>query len=456
MENIKSSLPLNFLPDDGKIINLPFRQMNHILSSRPGSRVLLLQGPVGPFFNKVQSTLNAEGYDAWRICFTAGDRLYAPRKKKISFSSGLSAWPIWFEDFLTYSGIDCILLFGCERPVHRIAIEIARRKNIPVLSLEEGYIRPGYITVERGGNNRLSPLAGRMPSIDYEALMATMNPPRVTDSFSRMCWYGFTYYSYNILSSINQRNTFHKPRALASEAFYWTRNFVRKYLHQGKNYRTIEKLLEFNDHNYFLIPLQVADDSQLKVAGNDWTNEKLIIVAIASFATSAPKSMRLVFKIHPLERGHSRYDRLIYSLSILHSVQDRIDIIDTGSLGLLVRHSVGMLTINSTSGLSAIAHAIPLLVTGQAIYSNTDFCVTASTKKEFDNFWCNSSLPDKKKCQQYLSWLKDNSLTKGDYYAREGIPFAIKGILGKVNSLKTIQYNSESEYSRSRTKNLIN
>lgn len=428
-----STQPNEMLAAERGIID--FGKRSRLLSSKSSSRVLLLQGPVGPFFLQLQNVLNKSGFDAWRICFTAGDRLYSHRDKRLMFSNGLSEWQSWLEQFLAYSRIDCIVLFGCERPVHRIAIKVAKRRNIPIISLEEGYVRPGFITVEQTGNNRFSPLAGGMPPSDFETATPDKKQVNFSKSFAKMCWFGFTYYSSNILSSFSQRDTFHKSRSLVPEAFFWGRNFARKILHQGRNYRIIEKLLEFNDKNYFLIPLQVADDSQLKEAGNGWTNEKLIIAALSSFASEAPKGVRLVFKVHPLERGHSRYNRLIKSLSSLHAVQDRVDVIDTGSLGLLVRHSIGMLTVNSTSGLSAIAHGIPLLATGEAIYSKTDFAQSACNKEDIDNFWHNAVFPDRNKCNRYLSWLRKNSLKTGDYYAQDGIDLAVAGVVEKIDSV---------------------
>lgn len=409
----------------GKVIPARFGRKARKLGTKSSRRILLLQGPVGPFFNHLQSALKDDGFDAWRVCFTAGDRFFAKRNKLITFRQGLEHWSGWLDQFLAHSDFDCIVLFGCERPIHSVACHLAKKRNIPVISLEEGYIRPGFVTVERGGNNRFSPLAGRLPPEDFEPSTVTKKQKKMSDSFSRMCWYGFKYYSLNLLSGFSQRGTFHKKRSLGGEAFYWSRNLVRKILHQGKNFTTIEKLLEDNDKNFYIIPLQVTDDSQLRGAAGGWTNEKLIIATISSFANRATTEKRLVFKVHPLARGHSNHKKLIESLSLLHGISDRIDVIDTGSLGLLVRHSVGMITINSTSGLSAIAHAIPLLVTGEAIYSGTVLTTTAKTKADFDAFWDSAVIPDRTLCTRYLSWLKTNSLRQGDFYAREGIPIAI-------------------------------
>jgi len=138
-----------------RIVYASFGRRARKLKVKSTPRVLLLQGPVGPFFKSLQNSLNENGFDAWRICFTAGDKLYSNKNKRITFSEGLNEWPSWLDQLLSYSDIDCIVLFGCERPIHSLAIKIARKRNIPVVSLEEGYIRPGFITVEHGGNNRV-------------------------------------------------------------------------------------------------------------------------------------------------------------------------------------------------------------------------------------------------------------------------------------------------------------
>ncbi|WP_433850521.1 hypothetical protein [Brucella pseudogrignonensis] len=432
-EHNNSKLSTDSAGARGNVITARFGRKARKLETKSSRRILLLQGPVGPFFDELQTALENDGYDAWRICFTAGDRFFSKRNKRITFSQGLDQWPGWFDQFLAYSDVDCIVLFGCERPIHSVARDLAKKRNIPVVSLEEGYIRPGYVTIERGGNNRFSPLAGKLPPKNFDPTTVKRKQKKLSDSFSRMCWYGFKYYSLNLLSGFNQRGTFHKRRSLAGEAFFWTRNMARKIVHQGRNFSTIERLLEDNDRNFFVVPLQVTDDTQLRQAARGWTNDKLIIAVMASFSKKAGSDKRLVFKIHPLERGHSNHKKLIDSLAVLHGITDRVDVIDTGSLGLLVRHSMGMVTINSTSGLSAIAHGIPMLVTGEAIYSGTIFAKFAKSKEDFDAFWENTACPDRTLCSQYLAWLKSNCLKAGDFYAREGISVAV----GEVNKVIT-------------------
>jgi capsular polysaccharide export protein len=92
-------------------------------------------------------------------------------------------------------------------------------------------------------------------------------------------------------------------------------------------------------------------------------------------------------------------------------------VIDTGSIGLLTRHSAGMITINSTSGLSAIYHGVPLMVLGDAIYSNEELAVCARGEPDFDEFWTHISEANITLKRLYINWIKVRSLERGDFYA---------------------------------------
>jgi len=130
------------------------------LPPKTGPRVLLQQGPVAPFLRHLQYFLEKNGFDTWLICFNAGDRRFPARENDPVCHDDIAAWPGWLRNLLVVEGIDHIVLFGAERPVHNIARELASSLGIDVVSLEEGYVHPGFVTVERGGNNWTSPIAG--------------------------------------------------------------------------------------------------------------------------------------------------------------------------------------------------------------------------------------------------------------------------------------------------------
>jgi capsular polysaccharide export protein len=418
------------------LISFPFmRRVRRSFPNKDCPRVVLLQGPVGSFFRRAQDHLNASGFDAWRVRFNAGDRLYSPGDKTLDFVGNVDTWRLWFTEIIRENGFDAVVLFGSERLVHRVAIECAEQMGIPVVCLEEGYIRPGYVTMELTGNNWRSPIAGQLPPDEFNAPRRE-GPKPVTSSgsFSAMAWAALQYFTIRaIISTPGERKLFHKQkRTLLSEGFYWVKNYYRKFAHVGRNYHISERLLEHHDKRFYIVPLQVHDDTQLGRAANAWNNQKLILKTIVSFARNAPDDHQLVFKIHPMERGHTRDLHFIRQVSALNDVKDRVHVLDGGSLSLLTRHSAGMITINSTSGLSAIHHGVPLAVLGQALYRNPELAFCVERGIDLDRFWSEAFVAPEKVRHRYLSWIHHQCLAGGDFYAKEGMEAAAQSLKNKI------------------------
>ena len=415
-------------PSATPVVALPQRGKRCLLPPKTGVRVLLLQGPVGPFFSHLQSFLEKNGFDAWRISFNTGDRLFSSRKKQLEYRGDLAAWSAWLRNVLVAEGVDHVVLFGAERPLHDAARKQAFALGIDVVSLEEGYVRPGLVTIEHGGNNWTSPIARALPPDDFEDDGATVNRLDFR-SFRAMCLWGITYYVTSALFSTGrQRHLSHRHLSLF-ELVAWPRNVFRWFIHQSENFDTIQKLLEHFDKRFFLVALQIPSDTQLGRAACCWTNVRLITETLSSFAKAGPKGYRLVFKVHPLDRGHSDARRMVRKIARRLGIADRVDVIDTGSLGLLTRHSAGMITINSTSGLSAIFHGVPILVVGEALYANASLATCARGKPDFNSFWKKNFVAEASLRERYLAWVQHQSLRPGDYYARAGMDAACAAII---------------------------
>lgn len=400
------------------------------------SKIVLLQGPVGPFFRNLRRLLERRDFNAWRICFNAADNFYSDRKNRINFSGNLVDWCEWFRDFVAYFQPDMIIFFGSEREIHRAAKDIADEIGIKVLSLEEGYIRPGFVTVEEGGNNAQSRLAGTMPPQDYVCIAQDRSEPHDFKGLVSMCFFGAIYYIIRSVFSYGaQKRTFHRQISLISEAYCWIRNFSRRFRSQSTNSSTIQKLIEFHDKKYILIPLQVASDGQLGRNALQWNSTRLIAASMKSFAESASRECRLVFKIHPMERGHCNHEKFILDTAAAFEVSDRIDIISVGSLGLLARHAARMITINSTAGLSAVFHGTPLMVIGKALYAHEDLATCAMGSPDFKTFWSVGRVAERDIRKSYLAWIKDQALVEGDFYASLGIEIGCSNILRRVEDL---------------------
>ncbi len=118
-----------------------------VFSAFHGRRVLLLQGPLGPFFKRLGRDLQQAGAQVYKIDFNGGDWLFSPRGS-IKFRGHLEQWPGFFEHILDQYQIDTVMLFGDCRPIHQIAHKIAARRKLELGVFEEGYIRPNFITLE--------------------------------------------------------------------------------------------------------------------------------------------------------------------------------------------------------------------------------------------------------------------------------------------------------------------
>ena len=289
---------------------------------------------------------------------------------------------------------------------------------MPVVSLEEGYVRAGYVTVERGANNWRSPLVGHLPTgrmRDVRAKPLRAEPRGWWDtSFWWMVRWGWLYFGWrNLAKRRRQSELFHKRRPSWREVPFWLRNAWRRWTRSD---RVVGRLLDDLKGRFDLVPLQVADDAQLGEAARGWSNRRLIVAAIASFASYAPADRHLVFKVHPLERGHTGDHRVVRRIAAMHGVGDRVHCIMSGPLGPITRAARGMIVINSTSGLTAIAERKPLLVLGHAIYRNPALARCGDGPRALDPFWTDDYQGDERVARHYQPWLIRRALVPGDYY----------------------------------------
>ena len=104
-----------------------------------GKRVLLLQGPVGPFFRQLSRELTEAGAEVHKVNFNGGDWAFYPTHA-INYRGSLAEWPERLAWLLERLEIDVVLLFGDCRPIHRVAIEVAQRLRVQIGAFEEGYI----------------------------------------------------------------------------------------------------------------------------------------------------------------------------------------------------------------------------------------------------------------------------------------------------------------------------
>lgn len=90
---------------------------------------------------------------------------------------------------------------------------------------------------------------------------------------------------------------------------------------------------------------------------------------VISFAKEADTSLHLVFKHHPMDRGYRHYGQLLRELASEYGLDGRVHYMCDVHLPTLMKHSLGVVTINSTTGIQALHHGKPVIALGRAIYN---------------------------------------------------------------------------------------
>lgn len=376
-------------------------------------RLLLLQGPMGHFFNQLASWLNRHGAHVAKINFNGGDRLYHRHLDATDYRGRPEDFPPWLQAFLRAQRIDAVVCFGDCRRYHSLAARVCKEQAIAFYAFEEGYLRPDYITLEQDGVNAHSRLAANPAAmLRYEA----SQPPAPTPtraSFRRMAFDAARYYVAGWCWRARYPHyRHHKDFSPFRECFFWLRAGWRKALYQALEHRLRRHILREWDQRYFLVPLQVFNDSQVLHHSPYSDMREFIAEVIFSFAQHAPQHTALVLKHHPLDRGHRNYSAYIARLARQNRIASRVYYMHDGHLPSLLKHSLGVVTINSTVGLSALHHDKPLITLGRALYDIPGLtCQTG-----LHQFWSRPPPPQAWLYRKLRSYLVKHTQLNGAYF----------------------------------------
>lgn len=378
-----------------------------------GKRVVLLQGPVGPFFARLAQDLRNAGAQVFKVNFNAGDWIFYPRDA-INFRGAMGDWPVWFEDLIQRLDIDTVLLFGDCRPIHRAAHAIATRHGLDIGVFEEGYVRPDYVTLERFGVNGYS-LLPRDPAYYRTTRAPTAPSPRVVgNAYWRMVWFGFLYFTAATFGqSWFRQYQHHRPLGVL-QALPWVRSVWRKQWFRWVERGVQDYLVSRCGQRYFLAPLQVHNDAQINVHTTLDGVEHFIETTLKSFARHAPADTLLVFKHHPMDRGYRDYTALIRRLAQEAGIVGRVYYIHDQHLPTLLEHARGVVLVNSTVGLSALFHGAPTKVCGTALYDMPGLTYQGA----LDDFWqaAPDSQPDAELYRCFRRHLLARTQLNGSFY----------------------------------------
>jgi len=384
------------------------------------------------FFAELGAALVQRDHIVKRINFNAGDRLFWRLPDQVSYRGTLAEWPRAFENYLSEWRITDVVLFGDWRPFHKEAIRIARLRGLLVHVFEEGYLRPSWITLEQGGVNKNSSLP-RDPA--WYRRTARSLPPwqdgrAVTGSFRVRALNDVIYHSWSgVFAWRYPHFRTHLPVPPFLEYACWIRRFVRASSIQRRSEEAL-RALSASGRRYFLVPLQLDSDSQLRVNSPFQGLGPAIDVILASFARHAPADSALLLKEHPLDNQLVDWRAQANGTAQRLGIGHRVFYLVGGDAKSLIEESLGVVTVNSTAGLLAVLLGRPVKTLGRPIYDMSGL----TFQPHLDRFWHERTAPDAALVDDFRRVVVDRTQINGDFFSAEGLRLAVAGAMARFEA----------------------
>ena len=395
--------------------------MGGIVTKDTTRRFLFLQGPHGPFFHRLSRMLRAAGAETWRVGFNAGDRAFwFTPATYIPFRGTGADWPTTFAGLIAQKQITDIVLYGDTRPIHAQAVVVAKAAGLTVHVFEEGYMRPYWVTYERGGTNGNSRLMDMtIPQMQRALELSDLDIPEAPAHWGDMrqhVFYGALYHWFVMFRNGDYRNFRpHRELPVSRETMLYTKRLLLMPLIALDRILATARI-KYGGFPYHLALLQLEHDASFQMHSPFTQMEEFLELVIEGFAAGAPQHHHLVFKAHPLENGRSPIRKIIRRLACDNGVKDRVHYVRGGKLARLLDHARTAVTVNSTAAQQVLWRGIPLKVFGKAVYAKPEF-VSVDPLPEF---FAQPGRPDNRAYKDYRRFLLETSQVAGGFYSARG------------------------------------
>ena len=387
---------------------------------------LFLQGPHGPFFAMLAEALKARGHRALRININGGDKVDGPGEGATDYRGTFRNWPIFFDDHIVHHGVTDLILYGDCRPYHASAHKMAQLRDLRVHVVEEGYIRPDFLTLQEDGVNGNStlPLDPEWYLEQARALPPEEHgrAPQIPSTFRQRA---FNTGRNGMASALMLLYLTHRPNSFLWETAGW---FKKLNLRKAERAKAREQWSGVCDRPYFTLPLQLDSDYQIRIHSPFGTMRAALRFVIKSFAAHAPANTALVVKRHPLDPGLVAWGRLTRRLAAHHGVGDRVVYLADWDIAEVVDRSLGVVTVNSTVGTLALNAGKPVVVLGHAVYKVPGVVHSRS----LDEFWSAPGAPDMALYSAFRRVLIDRCLIRGGLLSEEGLRMLVDNAVERL------------------------
>jgi capsular polysaccharide export protein len=389
---------------------------------------LFLQGPISDFFDRLGRALMARGHHVHRINLHFGDALFW-RLPATPFRGHFDEWRAFIGEMLETHQVTDLVMHGDRRPYHIVAAEEARARGIGVIATDLGYVRPDWITLERDGMSTYSRFPREPAAI--QALARRFPVPELTPRFHTPFWLISVLdviYNFGLVFGrpLYPNYCYHGLSHPFAEYLGWVCTRAKR-LVTGAAAARAKARLQTMPGAYFVFPLQLATDFQIRAHSPFADARDALRQVIASFARSGGRHS-LVIVVHPLDNGLIDWCGLARGLARQFGICERVIAFEGGIPGDILCHAAGIVTVNSTVGTTALGSGVPVKVLGNAVFDIPGL----TSQQPLDLFWREPARPDSQLNEAFLRALIGTTQVKGGYYTRRAQDCAIAGFIERL------------------------
>ena len=375
-------------------------------------RILIVQGDWEGGMSLLALDLKDAGHHVGKVFFCAPDLIYRFRGIPTHvFREPIEEFEAWLRALVKSEGYDTFFLYNHYRPYNQIAWNLAAEYQLGCHVFELGLIRPNCVMVFSREHVPISAIPKA-----WNALLAGGAPPKQAEMPPELCQVSTpakllsfcANYLFSRITSplfpnfVDQRDMNFWSHLKHGLIHMW------RFIERGRDSEFDPVFAGELSGKYYAVPLQVHSDTQILRCSDYRSIEQFIRQVAKSFELHAPADTKLVFKVHPMDRGYKDYADLIAGLD--HRMGGgRILYVDRVHLPTLLENSLGVVNINSSVGISGLVHHVPVIALGTAVYDLPELTFHGP----LDDFWTKSEKPKPHRVRQFMNLLLATNQGRG-------------------------------------------
>ena len=347
--------------------------MHHTLHSKIKNALIIQSDWEGGLTNFAQDLIKA-GTEVTKVLLHAGDWIHKWKGiPTVKYDAPLAQFETWLRKYISESNIDCLIVYNQYRPYNAVSWKVAEELGLECIVLELGLLRPDFCSIYTRDCNQFEYLAGEWDNllVSKDTLIEPTKPPQLARMSTpcKMIQFGLYFLFSRFMSTFARQFTHYCDQRSMNVRHHLRACVIGGLRFQGRKKQSyFDKIFATRWSNkYYFVPLQVHTDSQITERSNFKSIEEFIQLVVNSFLKHAPRGTKLVFKVHPMDRGYKDYHEFIKKMRS-NVGGHRVLYLDRIHLPTALDHARACITINSSVGLSALIHRTPLITLGEAAF----------------------------------------------------------------------------------------